>query len=129
MQNELAAIKDSYQEIRLSLKRVDRMKSSIMSICELVQPTLVRIANEDGEPNYFDLNRKQLRWKIEDHENTMCHAANVIRSLDDIAMDIDSETGNISSVLDTVASVLSRINIDDNQTANGVSVDRKQGGR
>jgi len=129
MQNELAAIKDSYQEIRLSLKRVDRMKSSIMSICELVQPTLVRIANEDGEPNYFDLNRKQLRWKIEDRENTMCHAANVIRSLDDIAMDIDSETGNISSVLDTVASVLSQINVDDNQTANGVSVDRKQGGR
>jgi len=128
MQNELAAIKDSYQEIRLSLKRVDRMKSSIMSICELVQPTLVRIANEDGEPNYFDLNLKQLRWKIEDRENTMCHAANVIRSLDDIAMDIDSETGNISSVLDTVASVLSRINVDDNRTANGVSVDRKQGG-
>lgn len=129
MQNELAAIKDSYQEIRLSLKRVDRMKSSIMSICELVQPTLVRIANEDGEPNYFDLNRKQLRWKIEDRENTVCHVANVIRSLDDIAMDIDSETGNISSVLDTVASVLSQINVDDNQTANGVSVDRKQGGR
>lgn len=128
MQNELAAIKDSYQEIRLSLKRVDRMKSSIMSICELVQPTLVRIANEDGEPNYFDLSLKQLRWKIEDRENTVCHVANVIRSLDDIAMDIDSETGNISSVLDTVTSVLSRINVDDNQTANGVSVDRKQGG-
>ncbi|VDG19083.1 hypothetical protein [Lactobacillus brevis] [Lactiplantibacillus mudanjiangensis] len=92
--NELSELNDYADR---EIKFAKRLGSQIISMCELISPTLKQVAS--GNSSYLTMNTRQLHDLVEDRELSLYQAVNMFDVISSLAMDLDSHSGHVQAAI------------------------------